>query len=420
MQAPSDSLSSIIKNTSFTIFIRALIGVARIILLLLIARKFGPADFGRLSLALSVVELFRFSADFGADTVLIRQFSINRLPAEKLLSSSLILKLLTASAGYIASIYAFWILYKNIDAIELLFILSASIYTTLLINAFVSYYQAKLRMAEIMVSNVISAVVHIFLTLLGLFMDWSLIVLCTFIPASEFLNLYLVHKVYKRSSRRTFSFDRKMILQLLREGVPVGLSNIMVATYMRLDNLMLGWFKGEAAVGEYAAAFRITEPFMLVFTSLSISLYASLSEAWGNSHTRIRPTVCKVIGSTVVITSCVAFFLSFLSENIIGLISRAYLNSAAVLPILGWSLLFKAVNAQLTAIINSKGLYKVITLTALANLIVNISLNLLLIPRYGIIGAALSVVVTESINTLIQSSYVVTLLRHGSSIEIRQ
>ena len=51
----------IIKNTSATIFIRGCFGIARILLLLLIARKFGPNDFGALSLALSVVEIFRLS-----------------------------------------------------------------------------------------------------------------------------------------------------------------------------------------------------------------------------------------------------------------------------------------------------------------------------------------------------------------------
>lgn len=420
MQNRSDSLLPIIKNTASTVSVRGLIGIARIILILLIARKFGPADFGRLSLALSVVELFRFAADFGIDTVLIRQFSINRIPAIKLLSNSLILKLLTATVGYIASVFFFFVFYSTIDALNLLFVLATTIYTTLLINAFVSYYQAKLRMVEIVANHVISGVVYILLTLLGLSMNWSLVMLCAIIPVTELLNLYLVHRVYKRTSSLSFSFDRGIVLNLLREGLPVGLSGIMIITYMRLDNLMLGWFKGETAIGEYAAAFRVTEPFMLIFTSLSISLYASFSEAWDNPHARPRTTALKVIGPTIVITLCVATILSLLSDDIMGLISKAYLNSAKVLPILGWAIVFKAVNAQLTAIINSKGLYKIITGIAFVNLIVNLSLNLLLIPRYGIIGAAVAVLLTEGINTIIQSSYVVTLLRHVRSIEMRQ
>lgn len=424
MQSSSDRVLPIIKNTSSTVLVRGLIGLVRIILLLLIARKFGPADFGRLSLALSVVELFRFAADFGIDTVLIRQFSINRIPTIKLLSNSLILKLLTATAGYIASVFFFWVFYTNIDALDLLSVLATTMYTTLFINAFVNYYQAKLKMAEIMMSSVISSVVYVFLILLGLWMDWSLVALCAVMPLSELLNLYLIHRVYRKTRSLSFSFDRGIILTLLRDGFPVGLSGIMIITYMRLDHLMLGWLKGEMAVGEYAAAFRVTEPFMLIFTSLSISLYASLSESWdspdGNPPKAERITAFKVIGSTVAVTLPIAIMLSLFSKDLMALISKAYLHSAEALPILGWAILFKAVNAQLTAIINSKGLYKIITGVAFINLIVNVFLNLLLIPRYGIIGAAVAVLLTESINTIIQSTYVVTLLRHVRAVEMRQ
>ncbi|MBI3610001.1 MAG: flippase [Nitrospirae bacterium] len=420
MRNPSDRLLPIIKNTSSTILIRGLFGVARIILLLLIARKFGPADFGRLSLALSVVELFRFAADLGIDTVLIRQFSINRLSAEKLLGNSLILKLTTATAGYLATVFLFRIFYGRIDALNLLFILSATIYTTLFINAFVSYYQAKLRMAEIVGSNAMCAAAYVFLTLLGLSMNWSLATLCVIMPLSELANLYLIYKVYKRSSSLTFSFDPQIIRHLLREGFPVAFSNIMVVTYMRLDQLMLGWFKGETAIGEYAAAFRVTEPFMLVFTSLSISLYASLSGAWDGPRARIRTTALRVIGPTVVITFCIASLLSLFSQDIMGLISKAYTHSSEALRLLGWAMMFKAVNAQLTAIINSKGLYRIITVTALLNLAINVSLNLLLIPRYGIIGAAWSVVLTEGVNTILQSGYIIIGLKNVRAVEMQQ
>lgn len=413
MQNGSSSLLLIIKNTGSTVFVKGIIGVARVVLLLLIARKFGPADFGRLSLALSVVALFRVSADLGIDTVLIRQFSINKIPVSKLLSNGLVLKLGTGTAGYIASALFFWTVYSTMEALDLLFVLSTTIYTTLLINAFVSYYQAKLRMADILASHVISAVVYVLLTLLGLSMDWSLVALCLIMPVSELFNFYLINRTYRKSFSLSFSFDRKMVRLLLSEGLPVALSNMMVVTYMRLDQLMLGWFKGETAVGEYAAAFRITEPFMLIFTSLSLSLYASLSEDFSDPQGKRGSTAFKVIGPTMIATLAIASLLSLLSKDLMSLISKAYFHSAEVLMILSWSILFKAVNAQLTAVINSRGLYKVITLTALANLLVNIALNLLLIPRYGTIGAAVAVLITESINTIVQSSYVATLLKHG-------
>jgi O-antigen/teichoic acid export membrane protein len=427
MQKPLDTggslytdLFRIAKNAGYTVFIQGLMGLARTILVFVIARRFGPTDFGRLSLALSIVEIFKFVAGFGIDTVLIRQFSINKIPTNKLLSNSLILKLGTGTMGYVASLLFSWIFYSTTGVLNLLFILATMIYTTLLINVFVSYYQAELKMSEIMVSYVISGVVYVLLTLSGLFLNWSLFTLCIIMPASELLNVYIIHRIYKKTIRLSFSWDREIVLNLLREGFPVGLSGIMIIVYLRLDQLMLGWFKGGAAVGEYAAAFRVTEVFMIVFGSLSTSLYASFSGTGNSTSEGLRSVAFKVVGYTIALTLIVAAVLSFFAHDIMNLISKAYLRSADVLPILGWALVFKAVNTQLTAIINSKGLYTVITWVALAILVINVSLNLLLIPAYGILGAASAVLLTEATNTIIQSSYVIALLRPVRTLEVQQ
>jgi O-antigen/teichoic acid export membrane protein len=410
---------SILTNTGSTVLIRGFVGAARILLLLLIAGKFGPTDFGRLSLALSVVELFRFGADLGLDTVLVRQFSISQTPAEKLLSASLILKGITGTAGAFMTVSAFSLVYRNIEALDLVLVLSVTFYTTLLTNAYMSYYQARLEMGKIIIPSITGAAAYVLLTLSGLWMGWSLVALCAILPLSEFLNLCLIWRAYRSGSRLVFSFDQTLFFSLLKEGFPVALSNMMVVTYMRLDNLMLGWFLGETAVGEYAAAFRVTEPFMLVFTSLSISVYAFFSKGFHDSPKDMRSHAGKIIGWTLVGALSVAAVLSFFSKGVMVMISEAYRNSADVLLILAWAVLFKAVNAQLTAIINSQGRYDVIATVALVILGVAIGLNLLLIPAHGIIGAALSVLSAEGLNTAMQLAYVTRLLKDERTAEKR-
>ena len=383
--------------------IRGAGGVTRILLLLLIAKRFGPTDFGRLSLILSLVEIVRVAADFGVDVVTIRRFSLHRLLSEKLLGNALALKLISATLGYVTSIILYWLLYHNGEGVKLLGIVGASLYTTLLLNAFVSYFQANLRMSGIVTSSLVSAFAYASLTLFGLYREWSLVALAVIIPASELINLVMTAAIYRKSSSLMVRFDRKIILSLLRESVPAAIGSIAVVLYLRLDNLMVGWFLNEQSVGVYAAAYRYTEPFMLVFTSLSISVYASLSlRGKKNGAAEAGRNMLRIISAVVGMSSVAALFLSLFAAQLLEMISPEYSTATAVLRILSLSVVFKAVNGQLTALINSKGRYSLITSIAMVNLMVNIALNLLMIPKYGIIGAALAVTITEGINTLMQ------------------
>lgn len=404
-------LYNIIRNTGSTVVIRGLFGVARIILLLLIARKFGPAEFGRLSLVLSIIEIVRVFADFGVDLVSIRRFSVNRLLSERLLSNVLSLKLINASAGYVISAVAFWFVYQSAEGLRLLLIVAASLYTSLLLNAFASYFQANLSMSRIIASSIVSALSYVSLTLYGLYAGWPLESLAAIIPVSEAINLLMTARIYGRSASVTLRFDRRIILSLLKEGLPVAAGGIAVVVYSRLDNLMLGWFLGEKGVGEYAASYRLTEPFTLIFSSLSLSLFAYMSLlAKTASAAEVRRVVFNAVAVVAALGLAAAIIVMLFSRQIMNLISPAYSGSVMALRILGFLIIFKAVNAQFTAFVNSKGRYGIITAAAFFNLTVNIVLNLLMVPGYGIIGAAMAITVTEGLNTIIQCGIAMYLL----------
>ena len=199
----------IIKNTGSTIFIRGLFGTARIVLLLLIARQFGPLEFGRLSLVLSITEIFKVLADFGLDTVSIRRFSKNRLLSEAILSNALTIKLVSATVAYGAALTFFWFSYHTPEGLRLLIIIAVSLYSSLIVNAFVSYFQANLKVSQVINSNLISVSVYILLTLVCLQQHYSLTAFAVIIPLSEMVNLVLTAHVYGKIGALGRPFKKK-------------------------------------------------------------------------------------------------------------------------------------------------------------------------------------------------------------------
>lgn len=92
-------------------------------------------------------------------------------------------------------------------------------------------------------------------------------------------------------------------MSLLKEGLPVVIGGVAAATYMRLDNLMLGWFLGENGVGEYAVSYRMTESFLLVFSSFSLSVYSCLSQSSKSlDFAEIRKTMFKLLITVIVVS----------------------------------------------------------------------------------------------------------------------
>jgi PST family polysaccharide transporter len=406
------SFLPLIKNTGSTIIIRGLSGITRIVILLLITRQFGPVEFGRLALVISVTEIFKIMADTGIDIITIRRFSLHRRLSPRIMNNVLSLKLLTATAGYLLSTIAFWVLYRSVDGLILMLIISLSIYTTLLINAFLSYFQAHLKIADVIVSNIISAAAYAALTLIGMHYHLSLELFALMIPASELINLVLTGRVYRQFQSIQLRFNKKIILSLLRESLPSGISGLIVVVYLRMDNLMIGKLIGEQGVGVYATAYRLTEPFLLLFSSLSFSLYATLSK-YRTVHglSDAKRSFGTIMLPTIGVSFLFAAILSTFSSEIVGILSESYKAAGGVLMILSWSIFFKAINSQLTAFINSRAQYRLMMVISLFNLLIAAASNLILIPRYGIRGAAGAVVITEGVNMLIQAACVHTLSR---------
>jgi O-antigen/teichoic acid export membrane protein len=113
-----------------------------------------------------------------------------------------------------------------------------------------------------------------------------------------------------------------------------------------------------------------------------------------------------------VLGTIMAVAVFVFSKDIIDVLPDRYQTSLGVLMILCWLIVFRAVNPQLTAFINSRGRYGLVTAIASGNLLINVLLNLILIPKYGVTGAAGAVVVTEFVNTLVQTTCVFAILRY--------
>lgn len=393
------------RNSFATALVRALSGASRLCLIW-VARHLAAEDFGRIALVMAFVEIFRVLADAGVSLVSIRQLAVETTRTEQWVDSCLGLNLVTSTIALALMHVVFFTMYGHAE--NLLVVAGLAIYGWTLSGSLMSYFQSRLLMQQIVFGSVLGALVTALWFVWSIYAHWPLPVLMGAIPAGAGVELLCMAIVYRwRFAPLHCNFDWRRMRQLMRQGLPVVVGGMVVVMYSRADHVFIWRFLGAQELGEYAAAYRLTEPFLLVLSSFSLSLYASLSPLWNSVHADTVPReFFRVVRWPLLAALIVALFLALFALPLAHFMYPHYVHTGTVLWVLAGTIFFKGLNAQLTAVIQSTGRYSAVTWICVANLSINGLLHVWWVPLHGIIGAALAVLCTEGLNTVFQSTYV--------------
>lgn len=194
----------------------------------------------------------------------------------------------------------------------------------------------------------------------------------------------------------TPSINLKWWRNVLRQALPLGLAFIMVQVYYLIDTILLGFLSGDVAVGRYSAAYRI----ITFVQGLGGWYFESVFPAMSRSYKRSPNDLPGFLNASTVMTTLVAIPLAIvgtvLAKPMINLFySAQYGGSDRVFQILIWAIAVEIVGMNfgygLMACDREKPYLAAVSVGALTSLI----LNLVLIPRWGIVGAAVTRLVTE-------------------------
>jgi O-antigen/teichoic acid export membrane protein len=402
----------IIQNSGSILLYTTGVKVLKLISFLLLARFLGVSQFGKFSLVLAFVELFRVMADFGVDTAVIRRLTVSDEDQSKLVGNTIILKLILATASYFLTVLIAFILRYPTDLVLLIALAAFALFASSAANALTTPFQAQLRMKRLVPAKISGGVFFILAVVIGIHLGLPLIGFLAIWVGAEFVTLLLTALIAKSWLPPKFSFNGKKLKPIFVEAIPLGISAILITAYFRLGTLILGWMIGYEAVGEYAVAYRITESFLILAVAIASSVYPIFSKiAQSGDFQRFKRALIKVYGSSLLLGVLFAAFITIFASQILGLISSQYEGSISPLILLTWGTVFMFANMQSAASIQGLGLFKVVTLIASFNLILNVSLNFYLIPLFGATGVALATLLTEGVNMIVQLSLIFFLLR---------
>lgn len=369
-----------------------------------VARYLGPEQYGALNYALAFVALFGAVAKLGMDQIVVRGLVLTPDQEGKILGTLFWLKL---GAGLIALAVIIAVAGLGESGNTENVVLIAVIAMGLIFNAADSYdvyYQAKLLSRYAVLAR--SAAFLVFMLVrIGLILGGFSVLHFALAATLELaLGGVLLAWPYLRNEqfRKRWQFDRQTMYSLLRDGWPLIVSSALIVTHIRIDQVMIGQMLGNADLGVYSAAIRLSEAWLFIPMVIVRTLMPYFVELRASNPLFYQRRLIQLYSIMFWLGLAAGVLALLFGEMVVLLLfGEHYREAYAPLSITIWTGIFvsQAMARGIWMIGENRQGYRLV-----GNLIVvpmNIALNLLLIPQHGVVGAALASFISMGVGTWI-------------------
>lgn len=408
-----------VGNIVISLFGQLVTWTSTLLLTIGYGRFLGDIKFGEMYFAITFVALIGFPLEFGFNQQLTRSVAQKPEQALRYLSNTLLLKGALWLVLYSLILSICWLLGYSSEQRTLVEICGFTLLGTGITSTFGALHNAVQRVVFPVVGTILekglSALIGFYLLKAGAGVEVMAFVLLggSFANATWqaiwFFGLEGIH----------LSLDWPMMRSLIRTAIPFLIYGVLGVIYYRIDTVLLSLMTNTAVVGWYGAAYRIFDTlFFLPSLVINAIMYPVFSRLSLISEADLKVAIEKSLNFLLFCGLPIATFMLVAAPGIIGILYHRsdFLASVSVIQGLAPGLVFLYINSVLSAILISTGQERKITIMAGVALIFNLSLNLLLIPLYQEVGAAIVTSLTELLLLCIGTVFIPRHLLPTSSI----
>lgn len=390
------------ENASWIIGGKIVKALLMLLVIALQARYLGPERYGLLRYAESLTVFAAPLMKMGLDSTLVHELIRRKEREGEVLGTAIAMNLLSALLS-IAGIFVF-VSFTNAGERETSVV--CMLYSASLLFQAVEmlqfWFQAKLLSKYFSIATAVSyaamAAVQVLLALGGCSVQWFAVA-----SVLEYAGIAVILlAVYRQKSSESFRVSFPLGCEMLKASGVFILSNVMLVLYEETDRIMLELMRGSGAVGQYAAATTCATMFSFVFAAVIYSARPGLFERAERSGEAFDKGLAElyslVLFSSLAVCVLVAVFAPVIIRVLYGM---AYIEATPTLRLAVWLTTFSYVGAIRDIWLLVKGKQHLLLAVNLSAAVLNIGLNLLLIPIWGILGAAFASVATQIFATVI-------------------
>jgi PST family polysaccharide transporter len=367
-----------------------------------VARYLGPEQFGLFNYAIAFVALFSSFATLGLDNIVIRDIVRDPSCKYETLGTAFILKFLGSGLTLLLAISVIYFLHPDNSLMQwsVGIIAAATIFQSIDVIDF--WFQSQIQSKYTVWARNIAFILIALLRVMLIQMHAPLI---AFVFASSLeivlaaIGLLVTYRSLKEQRLKSWRFNFPRAKLLLKNSWPLMISGMAIMLYMKIDIVMLGEMVGDREVGIYAAATRFSELWYFIPMAITSSVFPSIIEARKIDEIKYYNRLQKLFDLMTGLALAIAIPMTFLSNFVIRILyANNYVGAGPILAIHIWAALFVFLGVAQSPWDITEGLTKLAMIRTLIGAFINISLNILLLPLYAGLGAAIATVVAYAVS----------------------
>ena len=363
---------------------------------ILVARYLGPSRYGLMNYVISYVALFTVISNFGLDDIEIRELS--RQPEKKdfILGTCIRIRFCFALLAFLLIVVTLFIFKTDVFTTIMILVYALTLFTgcfNIIRNYFTSIVKNEYVVKSEISRTIIGACIKIVLL-------WIKAPLEFFIVATMF-DTVLVASGYCISYKRTvgkmsnWRYDSSIVPFYIREAFPLVLSGAAVIIYQRIDQVMIGNMIDKESVCYFATAGKFLDLILFLPMVLTQTITPLLVKAKERDREEYESKKQQFVSIVVWVAILLSVFVSLFAYWLIHFTyGDKYLLAVPILQIMAFKTVGMALSSSSGQIIIMERIQKWAFIRNIIGCLICVGFNLLLIPRFGVIGSAWVTILT--------------------------
>lgn len=408
--------NKVLKNASWIIGIQIIKALLGLVISMFTARYLGPSNYGLINYASSIVTFISPLMYLGLSGILVQEIIDNPQREGETLGTSMTMSFVS-SLFCILGIFSFTLVANPGEKYTTIICV---LYSVLLlfqsIDLIQYWFQAKLLSKYSSIVSLIAfipvSVYKIFLLVTNKSVIWFAI---SNVLEYLIISLSLV-VIYRKLNGRKLSFSLKTVKRLFSKSRYYIVASMMVSIFSQTDRIMLKIMVDDSATGYYSAGVACAGITSFVFVAIIDSFRPMIFQYKKIDNNRYEKSICSLYSIIIILSLAQSVFITFCSSTIVNILyGSSYEPTINVLRVIVWYTTFSYLGTIRNIWMLAENKEKYIWILNLAGALGNIVLNLMLIPCWGITGAATASLITQ-VFTNVLMGFIIRPVRYNNEL----
>jgi len=387
----------VLANSFFLMLNEGFHAVVSICVIAVLARYFSIGKFGDYAFILALCNIFQVTADMGVNQIVIREIARNKETAGQIFSASLLLRSVFSVVTLAVIAISINLVTSSEEIIHATYICGLGVVSLFFYNLILAIFKGYERMEFVTIADVMTRACYLGLTLAVVGLGGGLKEI--FLPAlicrilGFAFGCVLINRLFFAP---TLKVNYSLSWHILKESYLLGIGRILRKASFSMDIILLKFLSGSAGAGLFQGVYKPILQLMFIPRNISAALFPVFSRFFKDDSASLKNIYRDSFKVLTIIMLPIVIGMIFLSKEFVTvLLGERFLSAVPAFKILGavWGLMF--ISTFLLRLLTAIDRQELVTLCIGFALVINVSLDLVLIPQMGFMGAAWATLFAE-------------------------